>query len=61
MPLFEAYAAGARAMLVALLSRLAAWHRHIVVVHDRINAYARRSRGGPTVRRSGCTAWRRRR
>jgi hypothetical protein len=27
-------------MLVALLSKLAAWHRHIVVVHDHINAYA---------------------
>ncbi|EES12633.1 hypothetical protein BDA96_06G191000 [Sorghum bicolor] len=40
MPLFEAYTAGARAPLAALLARLSASHRRVVVVHDRINAYA---------------------
>ncbi|CAD6340844.1 unnamed protein product [Miscanthus lutarioriparius] len=40
MPLFEAYTAGARAPLAALLAGLSASHRRVVVVHDRINAYA---------------------
>ncbi|CAN6276559.1 unnamed protein product [Urochloa humidicola] len=40
MPLFEAYTAGARAPLAALLARLSASHRRVVVVHDRINGYA---------------------
>ncbi|EER88851.1 hypothetical protein BDA96_10G309100 [Sorghum bicolor] len=40
MPLFEAYTAGARAPLAALLARLSASHRRVVVVHDRVNVYA---------------------
>ncbi|CAL5015504.1 unnamed protein product [Urochloa decumbens] len=40
MPLFEAYTTGARPPLAALLARLSATHRRVVVVHDRINGYA---------------------
>ncbi|RLM75426.1 hypothetical protein C2845_PM15G17330 [Panicum miliaceum] len=40
MPLFEAYTAGARAPLAALFARLSASHHRVVVVHDRMNAYA---------------------
>ncbi|CAN6268849.1 unnamed protein product [Urochloa humidicola] len=40
MPLFEAYTTGGRAPLAALLARLSASHRRVVVVHDRINGYA---------------------
>ncbi|KAK1684582.1 hypothetical protein QYE76_045430 [Lolium multiflorum] len=40
MPLFETYTAEARAPLAALLQELSGSHRRVVVVHDRINAYA---------------------
>ncbi|SPT20096.1 unnamed protein product [Triticum aestivum] len=40
MPMFNAYIAGARAPLAALLDRLSGSCRRIVVVHDRINAFA---------------------
>ncbi|CAD6222741.1 unnamed protein product [Miscanthus lutarioriparius] len=39
-PLFEAYCAGARAPLAALLAELAATHRRVVVLHDRMAAFA---------------------
>ncbi|KAF7003068.1 hypothetical protein CFC21_018448 [Triticum aestivum] len=40
MPLFEAYTARARAPLAALLQDLSGSCRRVVVVHDRINAFA---------------------
>ncbi|KAL6657428.1 hypothetical protein ACP70R_005208 [Stipagrostis hirtigluma subsp. patula] len=39
-PLFEAFCAGARAPLAALLGELAASHRRVVVLHDRMAAFA---------------------
>ncbi|CAD6217970.1 unnamed protein product [Miscanthus lutarioriparius] len=39
-PLFEAYCGGARAPLAALLAELAATHRRVVVLHDRMAAFA---------------------
>ncbi|CAD6222745.1 unnamed protein product [Miscanthus lutarioriparius] len=39
-PLFEAYCGGARAPLAALLAGLAATHRRVVVLHDRMAAFA---------------------
>ncbi|KAL6903358.1 hypothetical protein ACP4OV_004171 [Aristida adscensionis] len=40
MPMFEVYTADARAPLAALLAALSASHRRVVVVHDRLNAFA---------------------
>jgi cis-zeatin O-glucosyltransferase len=40
MPLCDAYIGGARAPLAALLRELSGSHRRVVVVHDRINAFA---------------------
>ncbi|XP_062184381.1 putative cis-zeatin O-glucosyltransferase [Phragmites australis] len=40
MPLFEAYTTSARAPLAALLDKLSASHRRVVVVYDRLNAFA---------------------
>ncbi|KAL6652257.1 hypothetical protein ACP70R_011182 [Stipagrostis hirtigluma subsp. patula] len=40
MPLWEAYTAGARAPLAALLEELSASNRRVVVVYDRLNAFA---------------------
>ncbi|KAL6903356.1 hypothetical protein ACP4OV_004169 [Aristida adscensionis] len=40
MPMFEAFAAAARAPLAALLARISATHRRVVVVYDRLNAFA---------------------
>nr|AZQ26937.1 UGT93B8 [Avena strigosa] len=40
MPLYEAYTASARAPLAALLDTLSGSRRRVVVVHDRINAFA---------------------
>uniref|UniRef100_A0A0D9W819 Glycosyltransferase n=1 Tax=Leersia perrieri TaxID=77586 RepID=A0A0D9W819_9ORYZ len=40
MPLFEAYTTGAPAQLAALLGELSASYRRVVVVYDRINAFA---------------------
>ncbi|KAF8679027.1 hypothetical protein HU200_045780 [Digitaria exilis] len=40
LPLFEAFCAGARAPLAALLEELAASHRRVVVLHDRMAAFA---------------------
>jgi len=40
MPLFETYTTGARAPLAAVLHELSSSRRRVVVVHDRINAYA---------------------
>ncbi|KAF0912190.1 hypothetical protein E2562_013072 [Oryza meyeriana var. granulata] len=40
MPLWEAYTAGAPAPLAALLDKLSAFYRRVVVVYDRINAFA---------------------
>ncbi|KQJ83988.1 putative cis-zeatin O-glucosyltransferase [Brachypodium distachyon] len=40
MPLFEAFTADARGPLAALLGKLSASCRRVVVVHDRINAFA---------------------
>ncbi|XP_003562518.1 cis-zeatin O-glucosyltransferase 1-like [Brachypodium distachyon] len=39
-PLFEAFCAGAGASLAALLAELAAAHRRVVVLHDRMAAFA---------------------
>ncbi|XP_062190596.1 putative cis-zeatin O-glucosyltransferase [Phragmites australis] len=39
-PLFEAFCAGARAPLAALLAELSASHRRVVVLHDRMAAFA---------------------
>ncbi|KAJ1292262.1 hypothetical protein BS78_02G378500 [Paspalum vaginatum] len=39
-PLFEAFCAGARAPLAALLRELSASHRRVVVLHDRMAAFA---------------------
>ncbi|XP_051218694.1 putative cis-zeatin O-glucosyltransferase [Lolium perenne] len=40
LPLFDAYITGARAPLAELLHELSASHRRVVVVHDRLNAFA---------------------
>ncbi|GJN02104.1 hypothetical protein PR202_ga19426 [Eleusine coracana subsp. coracana] len=40
MPMWEAYTAGARVPLAALLDGLSATHRRVVVVHDRLNGFA---------------------
>ena len=39
-PPFEAYCGGARAPLAALLTELAATHRRVVILHDRMVAFA---------------------
>ncbi|CAD6341466.1 unnamed protein product [Miscanthus lutarioriparius] len=40
MPMFETFAAAARAPLAALLQRLSATHRRVAVVFDRLNPFA---------------------
>ncbi|KAL6652255.1 hypothetical protein ACP70R_011180 [Stipagrostis hirtigluma subsp. patula] len=40
MPMFEAFTASARAPLAAVLGRLSATHRRVVVVFDRLNSFA---------------------
>ncbi|KAM0900778.1 hypothetical protein ACQ4PT_020417 [Festuca glaucescens] len=40
MPLFDAYITGARPPLAALLHELSGSYRRVVVVHDRLNAFA---------------------
>ncbi|OEL30970.1 Cis-zeatin O-glucosyltransferase 1 [Dichanthelium oligosanthes] len=40
LPLFKAFCAGARAPLAALLEELSASHRRVVVLHDRMAAFA---------------------
>ncbi|KAK1617822.1 hypothetical protein QYE76_023339 [Lolium multiflorum] len=40
MPMWEAFTAAARAPLAVLLHRLSATHRRVVVVHDKLSAFA---------------------
>ncbi|CAL5071337.1 unnamed protein product [Urochloa decumbens] len=52
LPLFEAFCAGARAPLAALLGELSASHRRVVVLHDRMAAFA----AGEAARLPNCEA-----